>query len=140
METKEKPFSDTLRVLLHFSKRHAELFTVNSLRECLTPLYHESMRLKDILIVIDNAFREMIQIKEFELGARPTLYLEIIMSPFNGIVPLGESILFGPKPEEKFTVEEFYNKIIADYMHKLMQTNIGWCRDYVFPEEKEKVE
>lgn len=136
METKEKPFSETLCELLRFSKRHAESFTVESLRECLGPLYHNNMRLKDILIVMDNAFREMIQIKEFEIGARPTLYLEIIMAPFNGIVPLGESIIFGPKPDEKFTIEEFYNKIIADYMHKFMQTRVDWCREYLFPEEK----
>lgn len=140
METTEKPFSDTLRILLHFSKRNKEEFTIQSLRECLGPHYHPSMRLKDILIVMDNAFREMLDNKEFEAGKRPTIYLELIMSPFDGIFPLGESILFGPKLEDKFTIEEFYNKIISNYMHKFMMANIGWCRDYVFPEEKEKVE
>lgn len=140
METKEKPFSDTLRELLRFSKRHAESFTFITVRDCLAPLYHKDMVLKDVLIVTDNAFREMIQIKEFEIGARPTLYLEIMMSPFNGIVPLGKSILFGPSADEKFTVMEFYDKIISDYMHKFMQTRVDWCREYLFPEEKEKVE
>ena len=125
METTEKPFSDTLRILLHFSKRHKEEFTIQSLREVLGPHYHPSMRLKDILIVMDNAFREMLEIKEFEAGKRPTIYLELIMSPFDGIFPLGESILFGPKLEDKFTIEEFYNKIISNYMHKFRMTNIG---------------
>lgn len=136
METKEKPFSDTLCELLRFSKRHAESFTLVTVRECLSSLYHKDMVLKDVLIVMDNAFREMIQIKEFEIGARPTLYLEIMMSPFNGIVPLGKNILFGPTADEKFTIGEFYDKIITEYMYKFRMTNIGWCRDYLFPEEK----
>lgn len=139
MSTEEKPFSETLRILLRLSKRHDEPFTIETLRDCLGPIYHDNMRLKDILIVMDTAFREMIKIKQFEIGARPTLYLEIIMSPFNGIFPLGESILFGPKLEDKFTIQQFYDKIISDYMHKFMMTNIGWCRDYLFPEEKEQV-
>lgn len=134
-----KPFSETLRLLLNHTKRNNdEGFTFKSIRELLGPHYHPDMRLKDVLIVINNAFQEMLQIKEFEIGNRNLAQFEILLSPFNSIFPLGESVLFGPKLEDKFTIEQFYDKVISEYMHKFMFTNIGWCRDYVFPEEKEQ--
>lgn len=140
METKEKPFSETLRGLLHFSKRHEEPFTFKSLQKHLGPDYHPEMRLKDVLIVINNALLEMLKIKEFEVGNRDNVQFEILISPISGLVPLSKNSrlsMFGPGLDDGFTIEEFYDKIISEYMHKFMFTNIGWCRDYVFPEEKE---
>ena len=143
METTEKPFSSTLRGLLHFAKRHEEPFTFKSLQKHLGVDYHPEMRLKDVLIVINNALEEMLKFPDFQVGNKSNIHFDILVDPITGIVPLGFDSgkgLFGPGLDDKFTIEQFYDKIISAYMHKFMFTNIGWCRDYVFPEEKEQVE
>ncbi len=137
MQDKEKPFSETLKVLLKFSKEYPETFDIESIKKCLGDIYHPEMKLKDILIVLDNALCEAIEIKEFEMPNRKHAYLDIIMSPFNSCNPLGGKF-FGPNLKDAFSVEQFYNKIISEYMHKFMFTNIGWCREYVFPDEQSK--
>ena len=130
----KKPFSETLKVLLKFSKEYKESFNIKALQECLGPIYHPTMRLRDILIVLDGTLKEALTIKELELPNKEYIYLKILTSPFEGSNPLGEKI-FGPRLEDKFSIEEFYNKIITEYMHTLMLTNIGWCREYVFGEQ-----
>lgn len=131
----EKPFSETLKALLYFSKRHSGSYTIEAMRTCLGPIYHNEMRLKDILIVMYNALDEMLGIPQFEVPKNRTIYLEIIMSPFDGTVPLGDKIITGPQLEDKFSVAEFYTKIITDMMHRFMLSKVDWCRDYIFPEE-----
>lgn len=143
METQEKPFSSTLRGLLHFSKRHEEPFTFKSLQKHLGVDYHPDMRLKDVLTVINNALLEMLQFPEFQVGNKERIQFEILIAPISGLVPLSKNeclSMFGPGLDDEFSIEQFYDKIISEYMHKFMFTNIGWCRDYVFPEEKDKVE
>lgn len=141
METTEKPFSETLRGLLRFSKRHEEPFTFKSLQKHLGVDYHPEMRLKDILIVINNALLEMLKIPDFQVGNRNHVQFEILISPIAGLLPLSHDSrlsMFGPGLDDSFTIEQFYDKIISEYMHKFMFTNIGWCRDYVFPDEQPK--
>lgn len=143
MEATEKPFSETLRSLLRFSKRNEEAFTFKSLQKHLGVDYHPDMRLKDVLVVLNNALLEMLKFPEFQIGNREYTQFEILMSPINSIVPLSKDSrlsMFGPGLDDAFTIEQFYDKIISEYMHKFMFTNICWCRDYVFPEEKDKVE
>ena len=143
MEATEKPFSSTLCGLLRFSKRHEEPFTFLSLQKHLGVDYHPEMRLKDVLTVLNNALLEMLQFPEFQVGNKERVQFEILISPIAGLVPLSKNShlsMFGPGLDDAFTIETFYDKIISEYMHKFMFTNIGWCRDYVFPEEKDKVQ
>lgn len=133
------PFSETLKVLLHYSKTDKGPFTYQSLKKVLAPLYHEEMRLRDVIQVIHGALLEMLDIKEFEIGNRKDIQLDIIISPIAGLLPLmnkNKPLAFGPELTDTFTIEEFYNRIISEYMHKIMFTNIGWCREYIFGKEK----
>lgn len=138
METKEKPFSDTLRVLLKFSKEYKDQFTIKSLQECLGDIYHPNMRLKDILNVLHSSLSEMIGIDQFEVASKDYIYLEILKAPFDSFSPLG-NMLIGPGLDDKFSIEEFYNKIITAYMHKFMLSNVGWCREYIFGKKEEEM-
>lgn len=143
MEITEKPFSSTLCGLLHFAKRHEEPFTFKSLQKHLGVDYHPEMRLKDVLTVLNNALLEMLKFPEFQVGNKERVQFDILIAPIAGLVPLSKDSrlsMFGPGLDDAFTIETFYDKIISEYMHKFMFTNIGWCRDYVFPEEKDKVE
>ena len=143
MDTKEPLFSETLKVLLFHSKRDQGPFTIESLRKILAPIYHEDMRLQDILTVVHGVLMEALKFPEFEIPNASSIHLHILLSPITGLVPLkseDSDFLFGPKLSDKFTLEAVYNRLLTEYMYSFMFTNVGWCRDYVFPEEKDKVE
>jgi len=134
--TTEKPFSDTVKALLIYSKKTESDFTIKSLiADCLGNLYHHEMRIKDVLVVLTNALEELYSIKEFEAGRKENLLLDLLKAPFDGARRLHDPV-WGPKLEQLCPVESFYDSIVAEMLYKFKFTNVGWCRKYLFPNEE----
>ena len=131
----QKPFSDTVKTLLIFSKRHEGDINIESVITCLAEQYHPNMKLKDLLCVLLNALNEIFQIKEFELSNKDQLFFSILTAPISGNMCLGH-IVFGPNKDDKFSLEEVYNSIIFEIITVFRYTKVGWCREYLFGESK----
>lgn len=131
-----KPFSDTVKALLVFTKRSELELNLETVLDCLREIYHPEMKLKDVIVVLLNALQEITSIPQFESPSVSYLALKIASAPIQGTSCLGEHP-FGPNRTDKFTVEEFYDSMIKELLNVFRFSNVGWCREYLFPNEKE---
>lgn len=128
-----KPFSDTVRALLRFTKQPDVELNLDSVHNCLRAIYHPDMLLKDVIVVLLSAIKELSSIKQFETPSESFLLLKIAAAPIEGTSCLGKNI-FGPSKTDLFTVEQFYDSMIKQILYTFRFSNVAWCKDYLFPE------
>jgi len=125
------PFSSTLKALLVFSKQPDLEFNYESVKQCLVPLYHEEMKLLDVLQILYSAYVEMITQPKFGCNKLAGVQ-KIIFGPIHGSNCLGNNGIFGPSAEDKFTVAEFYDKMIYQVINQFRFSKIDWCSEYLY--------
>lgn len=129
-----KPFSDTVKALLIFSKQSDVELNLTSVHTCLRQLYHPDMLLKDVLVVMLSAIKELSEVTQFEVPSQSFLLMKIAAAPIEGTSCLGNNI-FGPTTTDTFTVEQFYDSMIKQILYTFRFSNVAWCKDYLFPEK-----
>ena len=129
-----KPFSDTVKALLVFTKQPDVELSLTTVHNLLRQIYHPDMLLKDVLVVLLSALQEVTSIPQFETPGISFLTMKLAVAPIEGTSCLG-STLFGPNKTDTFTVEEFYDSIIKQVLCVFRFTNVLWCSDYLFPEK-----
>lgn len=129
-----KPFSDTVKALLIYSKQTNVDISLASVHNCLREIYHPEMQLKDVIVVLLSAITELTSIPQFEVPSKSFLLLKIAAAPIEGTSCLGNNI-FGPTKTDKFTVEEFYDSMIKQMLYTFRFSNVAWCSAYLFPEK-----
>jgi hypothetical protein len=129
-----KPFSDTVKALLIFTKQTDVELSLVSLHNCLRDVYHPDMRLKDVIVVLLSAIEELSSIPQFETPSKSFILMKVAAAPLEGTSCLGNAI-FGPNRTDVFTVEQFYDSMIKQILYTFRFTNVGWCKDYLFPEK-----
>ena len=130
-----KPFSDTVKALLLYTKQSEVELGIESVKVCLGELYHPEMALSDVITVLCSVTLELVSTPEFKTPHLGHIVSVIVKAPIEGTNSLGGKI-FGPDKEEKFTVEEFYNSMIVQLLNIFRFSDIGWCREYLFPINK----
>ncbi len=128
-----EPISELLRTLLVFAKTHDGEFTMGSVNAALADLYHPEMKLVDIFTVLNKALLELQAEPRFQYGNKDELFFDILMAPvkgYSGLVRFPHSL----KLADTFSVEQFYGAMLNHIMMTLKLTNMGWCREQLFPE------
>ena len=128
-----KPFSDTVLALLRFTKQPEVELNLQSVHNCLRELYHPDMLLKDVIVVLLSAIKELSSIPQFEVPCQSFLITKLALAPLEGTSCLGG--MFGPKKQDTYTVEEFYDSIIKQLLYVFRFSNVAWCNVYLFPEK-----
>lgn len=129
-----KPFSETVKALLIYSKQTDVEIGLASVHNCLRQLYHPDMLLKDVLVVLLSAIKELSSIPQFETPSQSFLLMKIAAAPIEGTSCLGNNI-FGPTTTDTFTVEQFYDSMIKQILYTFRFSNVAWCKEYLFPEK-----
>ena len=127
------PISQLLKTLLVFAKTHDGEFTMASVNSALADLYHPEMRFVDIFTVLNKALLELQAEPRFQYGNKDDLFLSVLMAPVKGysrLVRFPQSLTLA----DTFSVEQFYGAMIQHIMMTLKLTNMGWCREQLFPE------
>lgn len=128
-----KPFSDTVKALLRFTKQTDVEISLASVHNCLREIYHPDMLLKDVIVVLLSAIQELSSIPQFETPSKSFLLMKVAAAPIEGTSCLGNT-MFGPNRTDKFTVEEFYDSMIKQMLYVFRFSNVAWCSEYLFPE------
>ncbi len=141
-EKEEIVIDDTLKVLLKFSKREflnecsgsreeqisAE---VNKIRLVLGPLYHYEMKLIDIVRVVFGAYNRMVEEPRFQTNKCDNQF-NLLFAPveqtrmYNGFAAIDST---------KMSMYEIAYSYIKHMLLEMMQSNVGWCRHVLWPEE-----
>jgi hypothetical protein len=129
----KKLFSDTVKALLIYTKGTDNALNTSSAIECLAPLYHPDMKVKDVITVVLNALIEISKEPLFCAPPFDNITYQLLTAPINGTSCLGDMVC-GPKITDEFAVGEFYNSIVNRMLNIIRFTNAGWCREYLFPE------
>lgn len=132
---KDKPFSDTVKALLLYTKDSNAVLSLDSVKVCLGEIYHPEMALDDVIVVLCSATRELVTEPRFKTPSPTYLIPKIVKAPIQGTSSLGDRI-FGPSKEEKFTVEEFYNSMIVELLNQFRFSTVDWCSEYLFPKNE----
>jgi len=129
---------NTLITLLRFAKKTpAAEVTWQTVSEALEPVYGFDLNLVDVLETVMPAYGEAFNEKRFELGDPQWASRKLLLSPIKGFNSIA-GVLGAVKLDSQYTVEQFYNSMIKEIISELRITRTDWCKDILFPEEKEQ--
>lgn len=123
--------SSRLLALLRHAKSSNPAPGWQAIAVALGDLYHPEMKLSDVLHHLVAAYEEVLAEPRFKVHGGTTQAVDILLAPVKGFHTIEH---FGPTEglASKYSVEEFYNAIVAHLVGQLRITNIGWCRDQLF--------
>lgn len=134
-DTKPIKISDTLLVLLRFSKQgEYEASTIETIREVLCPLYNYKMTWQDIMRVMINSYVECINEPRFQAGnpEQATVLNKLLFAPLH-IIPNKAYVFNSTEENEKVPVIDFYRSIIKEMMATFRYAKVDWCKDELNP-------
>lgn len=116
--------SNTLQALLKYSKKETPNFTFEKLAEVLRPLYYDGMELIDVVSIIEGAYVELLCEPKFEVERGETASRRLLLAPIKG----SNSVeILGPStPKTTYSVEQFYNAMLADMMQQMRIARVDW--------------
>lgn len=123
----DKKISARLVALLKYAKQRHEWNGWRSVAEALGDLYHPEMTLRVAVHHAVEAYKEVLDEPQFEIGNPSVHWEELLLAPILGSSSVE---LMGPSSmEASYTVEQFYNSMILKIFGVLTITRIDWCRD-----------
>lgn len=113
----------TLVALLKHAKTEANENDWKSLAKTLAPIYNNEMRMLDVFSIVANAYLKARDEVRFHMAkGKHAAIIDLLLAPVKSHATFMEII----RPETVYTVEIFYNRILASMMSELMMTRIDW--------------
>lgn len=121
-----------LLALLRFFKGEEEFTGWRQIPQVLAEEYHHEMSFPVVLGHLVEAYIEVMKEPRFQVGSNTNELIDILLAPvsiFYSVAP-GSIVSL----QSTVTIERFYDSIIWKIRDVLAyQTNIGWCRDLIYP-------
>lgn len=126
--------SPRLLALLKFFKSDVEFTGWEQIPQVLGDLYHPNMTFEIAFGHLLAAYREAAAEPRFQISSDVHGVESLLLAPIHGHHALGDHGMVALN--SKATVEEFYGAVIWQIRDILTcYTNIGWCRDLIYPNE-----
>lgn len=123
-----------LLALLRFFKGEEEFTGWRQIPQVLAEEYHHEMSFPVVLKHLVEAYTEVMNEPRFQVGSNTNGLADLLLAPvsiFYSAVP-GSVVSL----QSTVTIEKFYDSIIWKIRDVIaFQTNIGWCRDQIYPIE-----
>jgi hypothetical protein len=124
----------TLAALLKHAKDSTKDNDWRSVADTLAPIYHNEMRLMDVVSIVTCAYLKARDECRFQMPwDKGSAIGELVLSP----VKSHETFMQTISCETSYTVETYYNRMLSFIMSQLMQTRIDWLTPD-FTEEKQQ--
>lgn len=121
---------DHVLAVLKYSKTQEH--SLENLQKVLHEYYGCNLKHIDLISVLLSIVTYVNQEIQFQSGYRLDKD-KIVTAPITGSMKLGDDI-FGPDLDKSFTVKEYLESIINHIVINLSLTNIGWCRNQLYPQ------
>jgi hypothetical protein len=124
--------SPKLVALLRHAKRNhptGEALGIQSIKETLSDLYHPSMSSRDAVRLMLLSMEELRSEPRFEVFRAPDWWIKLMLAP----VSLG---WLYDKAETMLTIDQFYERVVAECWATLLLTRVDWCLSELQPEAK----
>lgn len=98
----------------------------------LKPLYHDDMRIMDVIHVLLKAYEEAREYKQFEMPCHGggNWVESLLLAPVKGNSSVD---LWGPKSKDtQYTVEQFYESMAMQMLNDLRFTRVDWMKEELF--------
>lgn len=126
-----------LLALLRFFKGKEEFTGWRQIPHVLADEYHHEMTFPVVLEHLVEAYIEVMKEPRFQVSSHTNGLVDILLAPvsiFYSVVP-GSVVSL----QSTVTIEKFYDSIIWKIRDVLaFQTNIGWCRHEIFPDDSNR--
>lgn len=117
--------SETTIALMKYAKQNDSVFEwLEIRRNVLGKLYHENMKMGDVLEVVATAWLNARKEPRLQMPHdNDTSFKKLLISPVNCNILV-------PRLTDAFTAEQFYQSKIDYMMYELMFTKIDWIDDW----------